>query len=111
MHDEMLAKLLKKKKSDKVMSEPEKQAKMEVLKNLDEDMAKAMSEKLAGLKKVTVASDSSEGLEQGLEKAKEMLEAKEMEDEEPSEEDDMELSEIEAKIKELEELKKQKMMK
>lgn len=72
MHDDKMMKMLKSKKG-KELSAPEKQAKMSVLKDLHEMASKAMGEKLQGLKKVTVASDSKEGLEKGLEKAQELV--------------------------------------
>jgi len=63
---------LKKKKS-KEMSSVEKDAKMSVVESLRDMAAKAMGDKLHGLKKVTVASDSKQGLEKGLEKAQDLL--------------------------------------
>ena len=67
-----------------------------------------------GMKKVTVASDSKEGLKKGLEKAEDLMEEmpkvdEEMEDEdsyEESDEDEMSPEDIEAKIQELMEMKK-----
>lgn len=121
MHDEMLAKLLAKKaKSGKILSDNERQAKMDVLKSLDDEMSQEMGDKVKNLKKVTVASDSSQGLEKGLEKAKKLL-AKQDESAEPAEEEmdessdeeeseDLSLDELDAKIRELEHLKKMKLM-
>jgi hypothetical protein len=51
-----------------------KQAKLGVLKHLSDMAGDAMGSKLAGLKKVTVASDSDEGLKHGIEKAKDIVE-------------------------------------
>lgn len=62
-----------KKKKGKEMSSVEKDAKMSVVESLRDMAAKAMGDKLHGLKKVTVASDSKDGLEKGLEKAKDLL--------------------------------------
>ena len=59
---------MKKKKSD--MSDVEKDAKKSVLGELRQTADDMMKDKLSGLKKVTVASDSPEGLEEGLEKVK-----------------------------------------
>ncbi len=67
-----LAKLMAKKKG-KPMDDLERQAKMNVVKELGCSAADAMKGRLAGLKKVTVASDSKEGLAKGLEKAEEMI--------------------------------------
>ena len=66
-------KLMEKKKKDGGKMRPEeKEAKMGVLENLKQAMTESMSGKLGGLKKVTVASDSTEGLKKGLDKAKEI---------------------------------------
>lgn len=74
MASDKLAKLLaKKKQSSGMMDDNEKNAKMSVLQHLH-DMAKgAMGDKLHGLGKVEIASDSPEGLESGLEHAKDLL--------------------------------------
>lgn len=69
-----IQKLLEKKKKDgKGLSDHEKEAKLGVLKHLHDMAADAMGEGLKGLKKVTVASDSHEGLKEGLETAKEVV--------------------------------------
>lgn len=71
MADKMMEKLLSKKK-DKM--DPEyKDAKMSALHELQKAMSGMMGDDVKGLKKVTVASDSSEGLKHGLDKAKEAL--------------------------------------
>lgn len=65
-----MAKMLEKKRD---LSPNEKHAKLGVLKELH-DMASAdMGDKLDGLKKVSVMSDSPEGLQHGLEQAKHIL--------------------------------------
>jgi hypothetical protein len=65
------ADLLKKKaKEGKYLSDDDKRAKKGVVDEIDEMMGNAMGE---NLKKVTVAADSKEGLEAGLEKAKEVI--------------------------------------
>lgn len=118
----------KKKKEDKEMSAPEKKAKSSVLETLRDYASEQMGKKLGGLKKVTVASDSEEGLEKGLEKAKQILGDKEHEEmvedaesgpdngedlfsggEEESEESDEEMDEdaLDRKIAELMKLKEQ----
>ncbi len=63
----------------KKLSPLEQKAKMGVVKDLRDLAAKHMSDKLEGLKKVTVASDSEEGLKHGLDKAKEIVSSPEME--------------------------------
>lgn len=59
----------------KSLSPMEKKAKLQVLDDLRGDMKSMMKEKLGSgaLKKVTVASDSDEGLKEGLEKAEDVL--------------------------------------
>ena len=98
MDKKMLMEMMMKKKDKKSpMSDLEMKAKKSVLGELKALAQDAMGEKVKGLKKVTVASDSPEGLEKGLEMAKdkveEMAEKPEMEEEdeemEESEETDM----------------------
>lgn len=50
----------------------EKNAKMDVVKGLQDDMSDHMQQRMGKLKKVTVASDSDEGLKAGLDKAKDI---------------------------------------
>jgi len=131
-------KLMEKKKHEGKghMRPEEKKAKVGILEDLKNAMSEHMSGKLGGLKKVTVASDSKEGLKKGLEKAKEITghmpegegedeespvhEASESVDEEAAEheeggseegksEEDMSPDEIKAEIRHLEELLKQKL--
>lgn len=64
----------KMKKKEGHMPEHEKNAKMSVLSHLRDMAQQAMGDKLHGVKKVSVMSDSSEGLKHGLEKAHEMVE-------------------------------------
>lgn len=117
MNPKMMAMLGKKK--ERKMDDLEKEAKMGVVKEMRDMASSAMGEKLKGLKKVTVASDSEKGLGFGLEKAKEMLQNKSEEGEEYAEEDELENEsendshemaecseeELDAKIKELMALK------
>jgi hypothetical protein len=70
---EMLEKLRALKKDHEPMDPMHKEAKMQVIKHLHDFLADQMKDKLHGLKKVTVASDSKEGLASGLDKAQEML--------------------------------------
>ena len=131
-----LEKLLMKKHGEgKMLSKSAAKAKSSVLEDLMGDMFDHEGDKVKGLKKVTVASNSPKGLEKGLDKAKEMLGDKGLSDEdmpegeesaeheesespelEASEHEDMgdeEMSpeEIEAKIAELRDLLKEKKMK
>lgn len=108
--EKMLAKL-KEKRGNSKMSDEYKGAKKHLLKGLMAEMSGMMAEPLKGMKKVTVASDSEEGLKKGLEKAEEIVEAKSEEmPEEGMKEDEAEMSkeEIEAEIQRLMELKAQK---
>jgi hypothetical protein len=121
--------LAKKMKDGKKMSDNEKEAKSGVLSEMKDMASKMMGDKVKGIKKVTVASNSDEGVKKGLEKAKELLgqeseespEMEESETEESSEEsmDDcceqveelgekMDASQLDEAIQKLMELKKQK---
>lgn len=69
----------------KQMSENEKKAKLAALKGAHGMASDMIKGNLKGLKKVTIASDSEEGLKKGLDKAEEFLGEQESEDEEMSE--------------------------
>jgi rRNA maturation endonuclease Nob1 len=102
-----MMKMLKKLMEEKGQSEMDpaaKKAKESVLKEISDMAGKSMGEDVKGLKKVSVMSDSPEGLKAGLEKAEEVVE-------EAEESDDMESmsdEEIEMLMKKLEELKAKK---
>ena len=66
-------KKLKEKKGQSKMHPLEQKAKMNVVDDLSKMADEAMSDRLKGMNKVTVASDSPEGLEHGLEHAHEAL--------------------------------------
>lgn len=97
------------------------EAKAAMAKELSDLLGSDLAEGVKGIKKVTVASDSKEGLEKGLEKAQKVLEAKdmedesedmedeseEMEDESEESEDESEMSDVEDEIAKLEEQIKQ----
>lgn len=126
-----LMKMMAKKKESGDMSEPEKKAKMSVLEELQKMATEAMAGRLHGMKKVQVAGSSDEALEEGLDKAKELIggeeeaeeaaegSEEESEDISPEEasmevEDDMEdmdESELDAKLEKLMALKRRKGMK
>jgi hypothetical protein len=78
----------------KEMSPMEKEAKLGIMKDIQGMASKAMGSKLDGLKKVTVASDSKEGVSHGLEKAKDLIEGSA--DEESGESPEFEASEDES---------------
>ena len=99
---------------DSKMLEAKKNVVQQIMEMLHGDMA----DKMKGLKKVTVASDSPEGITEGLDKAKDMLsgneEGSDMEEslespEEESHEDEGsedEIAELERKLAELKSKKK-----
>lgn len=124
----------------KPLDEVEKKARVNVLKNLKSQAGKGIAEKIkekmAGMKKVTVAADSAKGLKEGLEKAEELVESKdmspfsseespekEMESEEGESEGehegmdmeemcaDMSEQELDEQIQKLQKMKQEKMMK
>ena len=90
--------LMKKANAGKFLKDDEIAAKKAVLKEINGILGDEMGSKLKGLKKVTVASPTKEGLEAGLDKAKEAL--GDIPDE-PSKEDQIQA--LKAKLKELEE--------
>lgn len=98
MMDEFL-KLLKKKSDEQggPMKGPRMDAKAAMAKELSDLLGGDM---IDGMKKVTVASDSSEGLEKGLERAQEVLNSKSMKDE--SDEMDEESENMEDESEEME---------
>ena len=70
----MIKKLMEKKKAKgETLSPVHGKAKSGILQGLIDDMMGADSDKVKGLKKVTVASNSPEGLKHGLDKAKEIV--------------------------------------
>lgn len=79
----------------KPMSDNEKSAKMSVVEAMRKMAEDQIGGKLKDLKKVTVASDSKDGLEKGLDKAKEMLD-RHPEDEESQEQHDPEMEDHES---------------
>lgn len=94
-----------------------KEAKMQILEELRDMAMKMMGEKLspedAKMQEVTVMAQDPEGLKEGLEMAEDVLPEKEsLSDmaEMESEDEDMDLDEIEEQIRELEELRRKKMM-
>lgn len=109
---EKMIKELKEKKKGKEMSPMEQKVKRSLAQEMGEEAKDVIRSQMKGLKKVTVAAQDKEGLEEGLDKAKEIVEeAPEMESHEEEEEmeEPMTLSQIEEKMKELEALKAQMM--
>lgn len=105
--------LMKGQKSEGEMSKEHLEVKMEMLKELMEHAKKGMGDRvlggLEGLKKVTVAAPSKEGLEEGLEKAQELLESEEspvMEESEEESEEEMSSEKSPAELESKEEMPK-----
>lgn len=72
MMDKM-KKMLDKKKDKGKMSDVQRDAKMSVVKDMKDMASEMMGDKIKGMKKVSVASASGEGLKEGLDKAREMI--------------------------------------
>jgi hypothetical protein len=113
MMDDFLKMLQKKKQEQKgPINDSRMKAKASVAKELSDMLGEDITENIKGMNKVTVASDSEEGLKKGLEKAEDALSGKmkdKMSDDEDSEYEDDEDSDmeeehgnIEDKIRELE---------
>lgn len=71
----MLSELLKKKKKGLDMSDGEKKAKMHVLKQISDMAGEAMGDDIKSMKKVSVLAPDDKGLEEGLKKAKEIVDS------------------------------------
>jgi TATA-binding protein-associated factor Taf7 len=98
MMDEFMKLLAKKAKEQKgPMHGPKMDAKAAMAKELSDSLGSDIMDGIKGMKKVTVASDSEEGLKEGLEKAEDILGKSKMEDseEEDSEEESEDESEME----------------
>lgn len=88
--------LSKKLKDGKTMSDTEKQAKGSVLNEMKSMASDMIGDKIKGLKKVSVASNSEEGIKHGLDKARELIggqDESDSEDEESMEDPQEEISE------------------
>jgi len=75
-----LMEALKNKKKD--LSDSERDAKMDVVKDLRKSAMDSMKDRLNGVKKVSVMSDSEEGLKEGLDKAEDIISGDESSEEE-----------------------------
>lgn len=74
MHDKLMKKMMEKK--GKKLDPMEQHAKMGVVQALSDQAGAMLGDKVKGLKKVDVASNSAEGLAAGLDKAKQMIKTK-----------------------------------
>lgn len=72
MQDKVMKMLMSKKKEGKTLSDSDKKAKLSALQGMRGMAHQMMGDKLKNLKKVTVASDSKEGLKAGLHKAEDL---------------------------------------
>lgn len=111
MKDKMVQKLQKKQESD--MSPDEQKIRLDILRKMIDQMDNEMGNQFNKVKKVTVAADSPEGLEEGLEKAQSLVAGEASEDsgeesEEVESEEGEDSMDMDAKLKEL--LMKKKMM-
>jgi hypothetical protein len=88
------------------MHGPKMHAKAAMAKELSDSLGADITDGIKGLKKVTVASDSEEGLKKGLEKAEDVLGEKESEDEEMGEKDQAKMDGYEDQQEESEPLEK-----
>src|SRR4051812_14730606 len=110
MLDERFKKMLDKKKG---LSDVEKDAKMDVVGDLRDAASEHMKKRMGSLKKVTVASNSPEGLQDGLEKAEDIIGDQESPEVESSEQEPQEgfegldLDAINEKLQKLMDLKQQ----
>jgi len=97
MMEDFMKLLAKKAKEQKgPMHGPKIDAKAAMAKELSDSLGSDILEGIKGMKKVTVASNSEEGLKEGLEKAEDVLESKmEKESEEESEDSEEESEESE----------------
>lgn len=101
--------LLKKQKEQlkKPVDGDKLKAKAKVMKELSDLLSEDMGNDIKGLKKVTIASNSKEGLEEGIDKAKELLDAKKEDSSEEMEEecseDEQSEESMDEEIKKLEE--------
>jgi len=110
MLSDKLAMLMKSKKEKGMLSPMEKKAKMGVLHGMKDMATQAMRDKLKGLKKVTVASDSEEGLKKGLSMAEKLMRLKEGKSEDEESEDDSEEEVAESPSEESEEMSEEEAM-
>jgi hypothetical protein len=97
MMDEFMKLLAKKAKDQKgPMHGPKMDAKAAMAKELSDSLGSDIMDGIKDMKKVTVASDSEEGLKEGLEKAEDILGKSKMEDsDDESEEESDDESEME----------------
>lgn len=75
------------KKGKPIKDGPSKDAKVGLLKELQKVMGDSMTDDIKGLKKITVAAPSKDGLAKGLEHAKELIDEDKGSDEEVCEEE------------------------
>ena len=100
--------LQKRQREQGPQDEKKMKAKASMAKELSDTLGGDIAEDMKGMSKVTVASDSEQGLKKGLEKAEEVLENKmepeeseDMEEKEDSEEESSDSEDLKSQIEEL----------
>lgn len=100
--------LQKRQREQGPQDEKKMKAKASMAKELSDTLGGDIAEDMKGMSKVTVASDSEQGLKKGLEKAEEVLEDKmepeeseDMEEKEDSEEESSDSEDLKSQIEEL----------
>lgn len=83
MHDKMMKMLMGKKKEGKTLSDSEKKSKLQALGGMRDMASQMMGDKLKNLKKVTVASNSPDGLKKGLHQAEDLVDQSPQDEEKP----------------------------
>jgi phage shock protein A len=111
MMQDFMKMLQKRQREQGPQDEKKMKAKASMAKELSDTLGGDIAEDMKGMSKVTVASDSEQGLKKGLEKAEEVLEDKmdsEQESEDMAEKEEPEMEESSDDLKsQIEELKRQ----
>jgi hypothetical protein len=108
MMQDFMKMLQKRQREQGPQDEKKMKAKASMAKELSDTLGGDIAEDMKGMSKVTVASDSEQGLKKGLEKAEEVLEDKmepeeseDMEEKEDSEEESSDSEDLKSQIEEL----------
>jgi hypothetical protein len=108
MMQDFMKMLQKRQREQGPQDEKKMKAKASMAKELSDTLGGDIAEDMKGMSKVTVASDSEQGLKKGLEKAEEVLENKmepeeseDMEEKEDSEEESSDSEDLKSQIEEL----------
>lgn len=102
MMQDFMKMLQKRQREQGPQDEKKMKAKASMAKELSDTLGGDIAEDMKGMSKVTVASDSEQGLKKGLEKAEEVLEDKmEPEESEDMEEESSDSEDLKSQIEEL----------